>query len=288
MKLHLLNRSSVLNESFRVTHNKHANFLRVWHYHPEFELVIILKSTGTRFIGDSIQKFNAAEVVLIGANLPHMWLNDEIYFQEESKLSAEAVAIHFKHDFLGTDFFNLPEMQGISKLLYRASRGILFQGLSDTVMEDISTLAQAEATVKVHRLIKILDILAKHQTYNILASTSFLQSFHKTGNKRLDTIYEYVFQYFNTQISSSDVAKVAGMNKSAFSRFFKETHKKTFTTYLNELRVGYAAKMLVENKESITEIAYLSGFNNISNFNRQFKNIHNQSPSSYLKHHKQK
>ncbi|TLP71116.1 AraC family transcriptional regulator [Maribacter sp. ACAM166] len=288
MELHMLNRSSNLNESLTVSHNQHSNFLRVWHFHPEFELVIILKSSGTRFIGDSIQKFEEGEVVLIGDNLPHMWLNDKQYFKENSVLKAEAISIHFNRDFLGTDFFEIPEMQSISNLLDRAKLGIRFYDPKTGLLDKIKSLVDLSPTARIYKTIEILDALTKHQRYKLLSSNSFLRSFNKTENKRLAKIYEYVFENFNTDISSSDVAEIAGMNKSAFSRFFKETNRKTFTTYLNEIRIGYASKLLLENKESITEIGYLSGFNNISNFNRQFKKIHDRSPSSYSKFHKQK
>lgn len=99
-------------------------------------------------------------------------------------------------------------------------------------------------------------------------------------------MYKYIFQYFNTPIGASDIAEHIGMNSAAFSRFFKKLHRKPFTKYLNEIRVGYACKLLLEEQESITSIAYLSGFNNISNFNRQFKLIKGKSPSSYLEFHK--
>jgi AraC-like DNA-binding protein len=283
-----LNRSSIMNESLTVSYNQHSHFLRVWHFHPEFELVIILKSSGTRFIGDSIQKFEEGEVVLIGDNLPHMWLNDEEYFKENPVLKAEAIAVHFNRDFLGTDFFEIPEMQSISNLLDRARLGIRFYDPKVGLLDEIKSLVDLGPAARIYKTIEILDALTKHERYKLLSSNSFLRSFNKTENKRLAKIYEYVFENFNSHISSGDVAQIAGMNKSAFSRFFKESHRKTFTTYLNEIRVGYASKLLLENKESITEIAYLSGFNNISNFNRQFKKIHNMSPSSYLKLHKQK
>ncbi|SHJ03835.1 AraC family transcriptional regulator [Pseudozobellia thermophila] len=285
MKLHFLNRTSVSDRSFSINHNVYPNFLRVWHYHPEIELVVILKSTGTRFIGDSIEKFQEGEVVLIGKNVPHMWLNDEVYFQPDSTLEAEAFAVHFTRDFLGKDFFNIPEMKQISELLDRANRGIRFNGLTTAQVRRIIDLIDCDFTTRVYRIIEVLHDLAKHGEYDLLASTSFLSSFQKTGNSRMDKIYAYVFENFNSGISASDVARMSGMNKSAFSRFFKKAHRKSFTRYLNEIKVGYACKLLLENKESITSIAYLSGFNNISNFNRQFKVISGMSPSEYLKYH---
>lgn len=288
MKLHLLNRASVLNESFTVSHNQYSNFLRIWHYHPELELAVILKSSGTRFIGDSIQKFVEGEVVLIGKNLPHMWLNDASYFKGNTDLKAEAISIHFKKEFLGNDFFHLPEMGAISSLLDKAGLGIRFYNIKPDFLDKIISLVDAGPTTRIIKMLEIFDGLAQHKHYELLSSNSFVHSFHKTENRRLDKIYEYVFENFNTQISSSDVAGIAGMNTSAFSRFFKKTHRKPFTTYLNEIRIGYACRLLLENKESITAIAFSAGFNNISNFNRQFRKIHKKSPSAYLKSHRDK
>ena len=112
-----------------------------------------------------------------------------------------------------------------------------------------------------------------------------MNSFRKSDNENLDRIYEYIFKNFNTPIHSKDVAEVAHMNASAFSRFFKRVHRKTFTRYLNEIRVGYACKLLMENKNSVSSVCYESGFNNISNFNRQFKSIVGMSPSDYVRLH---
>ena len=285
MKLHLLDRSSVLNKSLTVSHHLYPNFLRVWHFHPEFELVVILQSSGTRFIGDSIAKFQKGEVVLLGKNLPHMWLNDKAYFLGDKSLHAEAIAIHFKREFLGKEFFEIPEMKTISNLFNKAERGIMFLELKDSLINKIKSLVECKSDIRIIKIIEVLNDLAKHKKHQLLSSSSFASSFHKNENRRLDKIYEYVFENFNDNIHASDVANIAGMNRSAFSRFFKKVHRKPFTKYLNEIRVGYACKLLLENKESITAIAYLSGFNNISNFNRQFRNIHGKSPSAYLKDH---
>tara|TARA_R110000868_G_scaffold121034_3_gene321228 strand:+ start:153035 stop:153928 length:894 start_codon:yes stop_codon:yes gene_type:complete len=285
MKLHLLNRSSFENKSLTVSHNLFNNFLKIWHFHEELELVIILKSSGMRFVGDSIEKFDVGDVVLIGKNVPHMWLNDEQFFKKNSDLKAEAISVHFKTDFLGSMFFDVPEMKQIANLLKQADRGIKFIDLNVNIIHTIEELENLDATSQIIKLIETLNFLSQHENYTLLSSSGFINSFHKTENKRLDKMYEYIFQNFNSPIGSGDVAKNIGMNKSAFSRFFKKTHRKPFTKYLNEIRIGYSCKLLIENKESITSIAYLCGFNNISNFNRQFKVIKGSTPSSYLQHY---
>lgn len=286
MKLHLLSRSSIVDRSLKVSHNRYKNFLRVWHFHPEFELVAIVQSSGMRFVGDNIERFNPGDVVLLGKNVPHMWLNDDSYLEEDSMLLAEAIAVHFEKDFLGKCFLEMPEMQPLSNLLDLAKRGIRFLNVEESLVKEFRTLPNLDPTAQVVRIIDILSQLARHKDYRLLASSTFVNSFHKTENRRLDRIYEYVFENFNKPISSSNVAEIIGMNKSAFSRFFKKTHRKPFTKYLNEIRIGYACKLLLENRESITSIAYLSGFNNVSNFNRQFKIIKGKTPSLYIDDYK--
>ncbi|MEE9361463.1 MAG: AraC family transcriptional regulator [Cellulophaga sp.] len=287
MKLHLLNRVSSKNSSFTVTNNSYPYFLKIWHYHPELELVVVLKSTGTRFIGDSIEKFEEGDVVLIGKNLPHMWVNDDEYFHENSNEKAEAIAVHFREDFLGTSFFEAPEMKYISRLFNKSNQGIRFFGINAATIDKIKNLLTLSAFERTVKLIEVLHLLGKHRHYKLLSNTGFINSFNRTENKILDTVYEYVFKNFKTSISSNDVAKIANMNASAFSRFFKRIHRKTFTKYLNEIRIGYACKLLLENKYNVASVCYESGFNNISNFNRQFKEITAMSPTEYINYHTQ-
>lgn len=285
MKLHLLDRRSAQNHSFTVTRNKHPNFLRVWHHHPELELVLVSQSTGTRFIGDSIEKFGPGDVVLIGKNLPHMWLNDDIYFKGRPDLIAEAIAVHFKEDFFGAQIFSSPEMKHIGALFERASQGIKFETVSPEIREEIDRLTILEPFEKAICLVRTLHALAINHDYKLLSSKGFSSSFGSGENKNMDKANAFIFKNFNTPIGSKDVAKVLKMNPSAFSRYFKRIHRKTFTKYLNEIRIGYACKLLMEEKNNVTAVCYESGFNNISNFNRQFKQIMGMSPSDYIKHH---
>ncbi|MDO1511564.1 AraC family transcriptional regulator [Maribacter confluentis] len=286
MKLHLLNRTSELNRSLTINREVKSNFLRVWHYHPEIELVHVVKSSGTRFIGDNIERFTGGDLVLIGKNIPHMWLNDDAYFEEGSGLSAEAISVHFLKNFLGDDFLEVPEMNKISQLLDRAELGIKFIDVEDGIIHKIKELNELRPIDQIIRLLDILALLADHEHYELLSSLGYLDSFRRTENKRLDQIYEFIYENFNSQISACDVADKIGMNKSAFSRYFKKVHRKSFTKYLNEMRIGYACKLMLNDEESITGIAFLSGFNNISNFNRQFKIIKGITPTEFISKYK--
>lgn len=283
MKLHLLNRNNRENSSFTVTHHQESTFLKVWHYHPELELVLSLKGTGTRFVGDSIKKFEEGDLVLIGKNLPHMWLNDEAYFEKGSKLVAEDITIHFKKEFLGFDFLDSKEMELISKLLYIARYGIKFNELPQKTKKKIRNLYKlAPGFERTIAFLQLLNVLANHKNKEFLSSEGFVNSFKQNQNENLDKTYEYIFENFAKPISLKDVAEVANMNPSAFSRFFKRVNNVTFSRYLNEVRIGYACKQLIENKHKIATICYDSGYNNLSNFNRQFKAIKHMSPKQYL------
>ncbi len=284
MKLHLLDRSHTTS-AISVRKNSYANFLKIWHYHPELELVIVLKSKGTRFIGDSIKKFQSKDVVLIGKNLPHMWLNDPKYFQEDKSLSAEAVAIHFKEDFLGNTFLQLPEIKPIVALFKKAEQGIQFRNVPDALIQAIIKLNDETDFNKTHQFIGILHELAVHDDYNLLASSGYVASLRLEKSDLSNKVIAFIFNNFNKDIDLNSVADLVNMNPSAFSRSFKRVHRKTFSKYVNEIRIGYACKLLIENELNVAAIAYESGFNNLSNFNRQFKMIKNMSPSAYLKKH---
>ncbi|UKM63826.1 AraC family transcriptional regulator [Flavobacteriaceae bacterium GSB9] len=286
MKLHFLDRSNLSNSSFATKVNEYPYFLKIWHYHPELELVVVLKSEGTCFIGDSVEKFGIGDVVLIGENLPHMWQNDEDYFKQTSKQTAKAIAIHFKQDYLGPKFFETPEMIHILELFERARFGLKFLNIDHKLISDIQGMLELEGFEKTMAFLNILNALAKHKETKRLSSQGFVNSFQASKSDTQDNVQAYIFKNFNQEISLDKAAEIANMNPSAFSRFFKRVNKKTFSKYVTEIRIGYACKLLLEKKFNISTICYESGFNNISNFNRQFKLVMNCTPSEYLEKRK--
>jgi AraC-like DNA-binding protein len=283
LKPRLLDRSSVQSQPFVIRENSAPNFLKIWHYHPELELVVITKSTGTRFMGDSIEKFEPEEVILIGKNLPHMWLNDEVYFEGDKTLIATAYSLHFKEDFMGTTFLNLSITEHIATLFKKARRGIRFNNLTFTIVTEIKELiAEKHDFTQLLKLFYILHKLAKHENITLLSSEGYLTTNIIDGS---DKTHEYIFKNFKDPIQLADVAAIAGMNPSAFSRYFKRIYRKTFSRYLIEIRIGYSCKLLIENKSNVSAVCYASGFNNISNFNKQFRKIKGMNPSEYIRFH---
>ena len=179
----------------------------------------------------------------------------------------------------------MPEMSSIDNLLKNARYGIKFVGDTTLMINQIKKLENLSGVDKAVCFIQLLNLLAKHENFDLLSSVGFVDSFKMSGEKNLEKVYEYIIKNFKENISLTDVAKVANMNPSAFSRFFKRVNRKTYSEYLNEVRVGYACKLLMEEKYNISEICFDSGFNNISNFNRQFKKTTSYSPSDYMRLH---
>lgn len=287
MKAKLLVRRSPFDKSFISAIHNYPHFLNIWHYHPELELVMMVKSTGTRFVGDSILPFSEGELVLIGEDVPHMWQNDKPYFQKESDLTAESITIHFRKDFGGEVLINIPEMIQIKSLFERASQGILFRGaLNGTAKDKMLDIHHSEGFDRWMGLMQLLHELSEESDFSYLSSKGFQHPKEKNGDNRIDKVYSFTFNNFHRNITLDEVADIANLNPTAFCRFFKKNTKKNYSKFLNEIRIGYACKMLLEENMNISEIGYESGFNNLSNFNRQFKSSMGVSPTEYLaKHH---
>ena len=291
MKPHFIRRNSNLfKESFSIKKDSAPHFSKLWHYHEELELVYIEKSSGTRFIGDSIEPFSAGELVLLGDNLPHKWQNDQKYFDDNAGLSAEAIVVHFDEDFMGSALDCVSELKPLRSLIDRAKRGILFRG---TAQHSIPPLLQQMTKMesgfeRLLTLTRILKLLADENDFDYITSLGYIDKFSEKDD-RLSRVYNYVMNHFQQPIQLDQVAEIANMNKSAFCRYFKRASDKSFSQYLNEIRIGYACKLLVEQeRKAISEICYECGFNNLSNFNQQFKKIRGLSPSSYLAKYSEK
>ena len=283
----LLKIESNSQQSFQIRKDIRPNFYSSWHYHEELELTLILKSSGTRFVGDSIQQFSAGDLVLVGENVPHVWKNDDSYYQESSNKKAEAIVIHFLKNFAGVGFFDLPEMSKIKTLINEAKRGIFFSGKLKVVLaERIKALIGKSSFDQMIGLLEILNIMANSNDVQKLSTVGFSNSFSSTNGDQINRIYEYIIEHFRSDISLEKVAQMAHMTPTAFCRFFKSRTRKTFTQFLNEIRISFACRLLIAGKEDVSQVCFDCGFNNLSYFNRQFKKIKNETPSSYREKHK--
>lgn len=286
MKIKYLDRSSGNNETVILRQHSGKSFKELWHYHPELELGIILKGSGSVFVGDSIHNFQPGTIVLIGKNLPHIWYNDKIYSDPTSQLKVKSYTIHFNERFVEM-LLQVPEMSEIQQLLQRVKQGVLFSGSpASFIARQIEEMAEVEGYDRIMAFLNILNLLSRSTNYTLMSSLGYVNSFQEIQDIKLLAVHEYIMNHFKEEISLSTIADIANMNPSSFSRYFSSVQKKTLTQFINEIRIGYACRLLISGDHNITQACYESGFRNLSNFNRHFLKQKKMLPSLYLKLYK--
>jgi AraC-like DNA-binding protein len=274
------------NYSFSVREDVSPYLYNHWHFHPEAELTLIRRGRGMRLVGDNMEPFDDGDLILLGANLPHLWKSDPVYFQGSEDIHIEAVAIHFMEDFWGDSFLNLPELKGIKEILAKSRRGIGVTGRTrQKVASMMESILKAEGVERLTLLINMLNILSSSKEYKLLSGVGFTKSYDPVHTDNINAIYNYTLDHFQERISIGEIAAIANVSPHSFCRYFKSRTTKTYWQFLLEVRIGYACKLLIEDGMSISQICYTCGFNNLSNFNRQFKTITAMTPSEYLKAH---
>lgn len=273
--------------SIQIRHEQVQYFANPWHFHPELELTSILKSTGTRFVGDNIGYFSADDLVLIGANLPHYWKNDTFYYENKKK-NAEAIIIRFAENFIGEKQYSLPEMQELKELFLKAKRGLLITGSTRNRVKKmmVKMLTQSGLT-RLITFMQILNTISSSSEFSFLTNKGFNCDFNPRHETRMNKIYQYISSHFRDKISLEDIAQQAAMNPSAFSRYFKQCTGKSITEFLQELRLGYACKLLIQTNKNISEIIYESGFQSQTHFNKLFIKTNNLTPFTYRSKYQQ-
>lgn len=281
MKPVLMRHIETTTQSFKAWKNESPYIHNPWHYHPELEITAILKGKGVLFIGDRIMNYGENELFLIGPNLPHEWRSD---FKKDTDFYSQSVAVHFKKNFPGVDFDQLSEAGLINKLIIQSVRGIKIKepSIINFVKDKLNLLIETEGIERISLLFTILDSIAASPSLEPLCSPGFVQSFGAGENHKIIEVYKYMIANFKNHISLEEVADKLNMTTSSFSRFFKKRTNKSFVQYLNEIRVGYSCKLLIEKDYNISEVAYESGFENISHFNKQFKKIINLTPKQFI------
>lgn len=285
MKPHYHKVPKNLENSFSLRKDVSANFESTWHYHPELELHYTKKGEGLRFIGDNISNFYSDEMLLLGENLPHTWKSHDAYLHPQSKLEVETMVMHFLPDCLGQEFLSLPEAYALTQLFKKAKNGLLIQG--DTkrkLLSLLETAHQAENLNRIALFISILSTLAETNEYEPIASAHAFYQSNQLETDRLNQIYTYTLKNYMNKISLAEIASLSCLSITSFCRYFKIMTNKTYTDFLSEIRISYACKFLIENKElTIESISTETGFNNASNFFRQFKKTIGLTPKAYRK-----
>lgn len=246
------------------------------HQHDEIQISFIEKGSGTLLVGDKISRYKENDVFVIGSNLPHVFKSDK-NTDEKSKM----LTLFFTKTSFGNTFFKLNIFSEIQNFFTKSSQGINVKNNKEPILYAFSKLKKATKLKQFQLLIEIIKIVANSKT-EPLCSFIYKTTYSDLEGKRMRNIFDYTIENANTKISLEEISNIANMTKNAFCKYFKKRTNKTYINFLTELRIENACKLLLSEKDiSINEIAFKTGFNNISNFNRKFKKIKKVTPTKY-------
>jgi AraC-like DNA-binding protein len=252
-----------------------------YHFHSEYELTCILKGSGKRFVGNHMEDFETGDLVLLGPNLPHCWKLDP----EKDQTEASAIVIQFDTSFLGDDFFNKTEMRNIKNLFQKSASGISFNSCTKiSVNQYLMTLSEEENSFKL--LIGLLDTLhrlASSNNYVLLDQSGTIAKRSIAEQERINPVFAYLVENFRQQVSLDVAAGIANMTPNAFCKYFKKITRKTFMETIIGYRLNYAIQQLIQTDKPISDIAFESGFGDVSHFYKMFKLKMHLSPLNYRK-----
>ncbi len=246
------------------------------HQHDEIQISFIEKGNGTLLVGDRISSYTKNDIIIIGSNLPHAFKSEP-----SSKNKSKMLSLFFTETSFGNSFFELDEFSEIKQFFSKSLQGLLIDNNKEGITKCFKKLKKA---TKLERFIVLLDILnlisrAKSEP---ISNFAYNKSYSDLEGKKMRDVFEYTIENYHTSIYLKDIANVANMTKNAFCKYFKRRTNKTYISFLTELRIENACKLIHSNEEiSISEIAYKVGFNNMSNFNRKFKEIKKITPLKY-------
>ena len=274
----------ISGNSFRLQIDQYPYFYDSIHYHPEHQITLIIKGEGTRFIGNHVERFKPGDVFIIGKNVPHVFRSDESYYQLDKKMESLGISVYFKDETFGPQFFEIPEMAHIKRLLEMALMGIQVTGGDQQRAAELIVAAKGQdGFQRFQSLLTILDLFAKSASLKTLSSVRYESPSKESDHERINIIFSFLSINFKSEIKLEQISSVASMTPNAFCRYFKHRTGKTFSGFLNDMRVEYAGKLIAGSHESFGNIAMVSGFNSISYFNRQFKRITGITPLMYRK-----
>lgn len=263
------------------------SFNAPYHFHPELELTFIKQGRGTRFVGSQISDFEAGDLVLLGKNIPHCWLNTPEGINEGGNLMADAaqsIVIQFKEDFMGNAFGCIPEMAAINQLFQKAQAGILIQEKTRDRVQD--KMYKMETTHPFNKLMNLLDILQDIALSDDIKLIDVQFSSYKLSSldtERFQKVYAYIIENYPKDIVLDKIAAIAHLTPTAFCRYFKKMTRKTLIEVVTEFRIKHACQLLTTVDKPISDICFESGFGNISYFNKEFKKAIGRSPLNYRK-----
>jgi AraC-like DNA-binding protein len=262
---------------FILLDHNHAKFDYPLHFHSDYELNMVLNTSGKRIVGDTIEQFENEDMVLVGPGLPHAW-------KASSNDDTHVITIQFNEEIYNSFLLGKRVFAPILELLERSKRGIIFSGYSfNNIRQKLLLLSKSRGFSASLDFFSILNDLATAEEQRLIASPAYDSSLlmRDSRSRRIEKICQYIEDNFNKEITLIEIAGLVNMSESAVSHFFKKRTSRTFISYLTEVRIGHAARLLAETTQSISDVCFQSGFENLSNFNRTFKKHKHQTPSEY-------
>jgi AraC-like DNA-binding protein len=272
-----------VDNSFVMKYENFPHFRFPWHFHEEYEIVLIIKSFGKKFVGDAVEEFSAGDLSVYGSNLPHFYMSDPAFYNGDPDLKVNAIVVQFPTNYFPQSQLERTEFVQVKKLLKSVSSGLSFSAESAAIGGEILQAMYNTSGMERHLLfVKLIDFLGGSESRTI-ANPDYINVMSDKAEPRMAKIYKFTTRNYNRKINLEEVASEAGMSVTAFCRFFRQKSGKTFAQFVNEQRISYACKLLKHGNQTIADICNEAGFNNLSNFNRQFKNLIGKSPSEYRK-----
>ncbi len=253
---------------------------QAWHYHPEIEICFTVKSNGRRFVGNQISDYQEKDLVMFGSNLPHGFTTEVFSHQ---------IVIQMTQDFLGQVFINSPEVRAIKQLFYRAKRGLEFKARSKKqavkIIKKLLHQDDKDGMYQLLYLLELLQVLADAQDVKEICSEEYALDFNEAHLGRIKIVYDHIMEHFKEEVRIKDISDKLNISEAAFYKFIKNQTKKTYTQIINEFRINHASKMLINSDKTVAQICFESGYNNLSYFNRKFKDIMLQTPHEFRRNY---
>lgn len=263
-------------------------FTDLWHFHPEIEILYVREGSGSKYVGDSINSFYPGDIVIIGSDTPHVHICNSDYLRPENELRSSAICVQFMQNILKTSMPEIPELFRINEFLNESKRGIQFIGETrDILIKRLEGLLCLKGMKRFIELLTILDTMSTSNDIKYLSSPDYVPYVINSEDKhRMEIIFRYVIQQYPNKIFLKEIASLVNLTPQSFCRYFKSRTSKNFSSFVNEVRIGNSCKMLIENKYTISQVCFKSGFNYLSNFNRQFKKVKGRTPSEFQTEYK--
>jgi AraC-like DNA-binding protein len=272
------------NESFYIGVFQDNLETSTWHYHHKLELTFVTEGSGKRIVGDSIEEFNPGDMVFIGVKIPHVWIADKNKFATASSRSFESVYLQFGQEIMPKEILKLPELVNVKKALKLSERGVRIVG--DTLNEVSRLMLELPYVDNFERMInfyKIMNAIGQSDSHILLASEKYVVNRFRSNNERVNKIHEFLMSHHQEEINLEQISELVHLAPGSLCRFFKAQMGITIFDYLNKIKIDYASSLLLNNDMTIVDVAFDSGFHNISHFNKQFKKLLGRTPSEYRK-----